>query len=334
MSENKHAELPAGLTTARLIALHKKLLVLRHTEETIARRYSEQEMRTPTHLGTGQEAAAVGVCGALTPDDAAYTHHRSHNHYLAMGGSVYALAAELYGRMDGCSRGRGGSVHLTDRKHGFIASTAILGETIACAVGSALAFRMDKKPSVAATFFGDGSCEEGIVYECLNYAAIQKLPVIFVCENNLYATESPLSTRQAAGTALTERARSFRIPAETVDGNDLLAVYEAATRAIARARAGEGATFLELMTYRWREHVGPKFDHELNRTYRSKSELDEWMQKDPVVRSASALVAMGAASMTETEEWALEVQAQIDADFDRARRAPWPETKALFEGVY
>jgi TPP-dependent pyruvate/acetoin dehydrogenase alpha subunit len=119
-----------------------------------------------------------------------------------------------------------------------------------------------------------------------------------------------------------------------VDGNDLLAVYEAATRAIARARAGEGATFLELMTYRWREHVGPKFDHELNRTYRSKSELDEWMQKDPVVRSASALVAMGAASMTETEEWALEVQAQIDADFDRARRAPWPETKAFQKALF
>ena len=188
-----------GLDGELLLALHRELLKLRITEETLAARYREQEMRTPAHFGTGQEAVAVGVCAALQTDDVVFSHHRGHNHYLARGGSIYALAAELYGRADGCSGGRGGSVHLTAPDKGFIATSAILGETVSAAVGAALAFHLDKVDRAAVTFFGEGTFDEGVIYEALNYAAIKKLPVLFVCENNLYATESPLSVRQASG---------------------------------------------------------------------------------------------------------------------------------------
>lgn len=318
---------------ADLVKMHKGLLRIRHTEETIAVRYGEQEMRTPVHLGVGQEAVAVGVCSALDKGDVVYSHHRSHNHYLAQGGGIYELAAELYGRETGCARGRGGSVHLTSRETGFIVSTAILGETIACAVGSALAFKMDGKDRVAVTFFGDATCEEGIVYESLNYASVNKLPVLFICENNLYSTESPLHTRQPAGTELTERARAFKVHAEKADGNDIVAAYEAARRGVARCRAGEGPVFIELMTYRWREHVGPKFDHELGRTYRTREELESWMKRDPVKLSAARLIAEGIATAAELDQWAKDVQAEVDAAFDKARQDPWPSPEALFENV-
>jgi TPP-dependent pyruvate/acetoin dehydrogenase alpha subunit len=335
---NLSPSIKSGETTgknwpAKLVSMHKDLLRIRHTEETIARRYTEQEMRTPVHLGIGQEAVAVGVCSALDKGDVVYSHHRSHNHYLAAGGSVYELAAELYGRQTGCARGRGGSVHLTSLDTGFIISTAILGETVACAVGSALAIKMDGKDRAAVTFFGDAACEEGIVYESFNYASVNRLPVLFVCENNLYSTESPLSVRQAPGTELTERARAFKIHAEKADGNDVLAVYEAAQRSIARCRSGQGPVFIELMTYRWREHVGPKFDYEFGRTYRTRLELETWMERCPVKLSGARLIEKSIASQQELDRWAAETQAAIDADFDKARIDPWPSPEDLFENV-
>lgn len=318
---------------AKLVSMHKGLLRIRQTEETIAHRYADQEMRTPVHLGIGQEAVAVGVCNALEKGDVVYSHHRSHNHYLAAGGSVYELAAELYGRETGCAHGRGGSVHLTNIDTGFVASTAILGETVACAVGSALAIKMDGKDRVAVTFFGDAACEEGIIYESLNYASVHRLPVLFVCENNLYSTESPLSVRQAPDTELTARARAFKVHAEKADGNDVLAVYETAQRAVARCRSGQGPVFIELMTYRWREHVGPKYDDEFGRTYRTKEEVESWMQRCPIKVSGVRLVAQALASQQELEEWASETRAAVDADFDRARSDRWPLADELFKNV-
>jgi pyruvate dehydrogenase E1 component alpha subunit len=290
------------------LSLHKDLLRVRQAEQTLAERYKEQEMRTPTHFGVGQEAVAVGVCGALTPEDVAYSHHRSHNHFLAKGGSVYKLAAELYGRETGCSLGRGGSVHLTDLDCGFVASSAILGETIATAVGSALSFAMDGLDRVAVSFFGDAVAEEGILYECLNFASIKKLPVLLVCENNTFATESPLSVRQPAETSLCDRVRSFKIEAENVDGNDVVAVFEAAHRAVEKCRRGEGPVFLECMTYRWLEHVGPYFDHELDRTYRTQAEVQNWQDRCPVKRSGESLIADGLATTDELESWEREAQ--------------------------
>jgi TPP-dependent pyruvate/acetoin dehydrogenase alpha subunit len=290
-------------------------------------------MRTPTHFGIGQEAVAVGVCHALRRDDIVYSHHRCHNHFLAKGGSIYKLAAELYGRADGCSGGRGGSVHITAPDVGFIASSAILGETTACAVGSALAFKMDGSDRVAVTFFGEGAMDEGSFYESANFASLKKLPVLFVCENNLYATESPLSLRQPPGTNLCDRVRSFKIEARRIDGNDVLEVYRATDSALAKVRAGTGPVFLECMTYRWREHVGPYFDHELNRTYRPGKEVEAWMERCPLKRSGERLTGLGIATTEQLEAWYNTTRSDVEDVVERACNAPWPDVSTLFDHV-
>ncbi|MFI4987728.1 MAG: thiamine pyrophosphate-dependent dehydrogenase E1 component subunit alpha [Alphaproteobacteria bacterium] len=322
------------MSAEELRRLYRSVHRLRRTEETLAELYREQEMRTPTHFGIGQEAVASGVCEALKRDDVVYSHHRCHNHYLAKGGSIEGLAAELYGRETGCSRGRGGSVHLTARDKGFMVSSAIVGETVAVATGSALAFKMDGVPRIAVTFFGEATCEEGIIYECLNYASIRRLPVFFVCENNLYSTESPLSVRQPAGTDLCERVRTFKIPAERVDGNDVAAVYAAARRALDGIRGGEGPFFLECMTYRWREHVGPLYDYEMGRTYRSRAELEAWMARCPVKLARRRLLDERAATEGEIAGWEGETEREIAAAVSAAKAAPAPSPSELFENVY
>jgi len=307
---------------------------LRLCELGLANLYKEQEMRTPTHFGVGQEAVAVGVCAALFQDDVVYTHHRSHNHYLAKGGDLGGLIAELYGRERGCSRGRGGSVHLTAPDTGFIASSAILGEMIAVAAGSALAFKMDGVPRLAVAFFGDAACEEGIFYETLNYAAVHRLPVLFVCENNLYSTESPLGVRQPANTELCDRVRAFKIAARRIDGNDVFGVYRAAQSAISAVRKGEGPYFLECDTYRWLEHVGPYFDHELGRAYRSKEELEAWQAKCPVKRAEATLIKAGIIKRRDIAEMRKSIETEISNAVAVARQAAWPETSELFQDVY
>jgi TPP-dependent pyruvate/acetoin dehydrogenase alpha subunit len=316
------------------IAHYRKMLRIRNAELTLAELYKEQEMRTPTHFGVGQEGVAVGVCDALESGDVVYSHHRCHTHYLAKGGSLLGLVAELYGREDGCSRGRGGSVHLTDRSVGFVGSSPILGQGVALAVGSALAFRMDNTQSVATTFFGDGTCDEGIVYECFNYAAIKKLPVLFVCENNFYATETPLEIRQSYGNQLCDRARAFGITALKVDGNNVSAVYSATQEALFAIRKGSGPFFLECETYRWLEHVGPMFDFELGRTYRSKEEVELWMERCPVKRSAIGLLSHGYASQAQLDEWARETTVEMANVVAAAKVSPWPNPSKLFENVY
>jgi TPP-dependent pyruvate/acetoin dehydrogenase alpha subunit len=316
------------------IELYKRILFLRRVEEILADEYRKGTMRTPTHFGIGQEACAVGVCEALNLDDVVYTHHRSHTHYLAKGGSLLGLIAELLGREAGCSKGRGGSVHLIDRQVGFLGSSPILGHSPALATGSALAFSMDQKTSVAVSFFGDGACDEGAVWESFNYAAIKKLPVIFVCENNLYATESPLSVRNPDGNDFCEKAKAFGIHAERHNGNDVIAVYQATQNALQRCRSGRGPVFLELMTYRWREHVGPLWDHEVNRAYRSKEELEAWMDLCPVKRMGQELISKGLVTQSDLDDWLLETNLLVNKTMETAFLSPWPKAETLFDNVY
>ena len=323
-----------GLLPDLEIRLYRKMLRIRNAELTLAELYKEKEMRTPTHFGVGQEGVAVGVCDAMSQDDVVYTHHRCHTHYLAKGGSLLGLAAELYGREDGCSRGRGGSVHLTDTSVGLIGSSPILGQGVALAVGSALAFQMDGVKRIATTFFGEGTFDEGIVYECFNYASIKKIPVLFVCENNFYATESPIKTRQPGGTQLCDRARAFKIDALKVDGNDVVAVYKATRNIIEQIREGCGPFFLECETYRWLEHVGPMFDHELSRAYRTRNEVEVWMKRCPVQRSARRLLAHGLVTQTQLDHWLAEVKDEMSSVVAEAKSSPWPEPSTLFENVY
>ena len=322
--------LPAEMETR----LFRSLYRIRHAEETLAELYKEKEMRTPTHFGIGQEAVAVGVCEALNVDDVVYSHHRCHAHYLAKGGSLIGLVAELYGREAGCSRGRGGSVHLTDRSVGFIGSSPILGQSVALATGSALAFRMDGDQRIAAAFFGEAACEEGVVYEAVNYASVNRLPVLYVCENNFYSTETSLAIRQAPGTDLCERMRSFKVESRKIDGNDVIAMFQAAKDAASYVRSGRGPLFLECETYRWREHVGPMYDHELNRTYRTKEEVEFWKQRCPVRRAENRLLRKGIAKAEQIEAWKSEVHAEFSRVLTQAKASPWPEAASLFENVY
>lgn len=316
------------------IHLHKGLLLVRQTELRLATLYKEQEIRTPTHFGVGQEAIAVGVCSALNVDDVVYSHHRCHNHYLAKGGSLDGLVAELYGRETGCSRGRGGSVHLTDRSAGVIATSAILGQSVAVATGSAMAFAMDGQPRVAVAFFGDAVPEEGIFYESLNMAAIHRLPVLYVCENNGLSTESLPTGRQPAGAGLCERVRAFTIEAESVDGNDVEAVARAALAAVDACRAGRGPRFIECSTHRWLEHVGPYFDYELGRAFRSREEIEAGMLDCPVARSARRLTEAGIATAEDMAAWERAIEERLDRVVATAKAAPWPAAATLFDNVH
>jgi pyruvate dehydrogenase E1 component alpha subunit len=225
-------------------------------------------------------------------------------------------------------------VHLTDRSVGFIGSSPILGQSVGLATGSALAFHMDRSDRVATAFFGEAVCEEGVFYEALNYASVKRLPVLYVCENNYYSTETALHVRQPPGTQLCERARAFKIDAARIDGNDVASVYESAQRAIAGIRAGNGPFFLECETYRWREHVGPMYDHELGRTYRTKEEVEAWMERDPVARTERRLIAKGLASTADIERWKNEIRAELDEVVKMAKGSAWPDPSTLFDNVY
>ena len=312
--------------------LLREMIRIRTVEETLADLYPEGEMRTPTHFSIGQEAVAVGVCAALRRDDVVYSGHRCHAHYLAKGGSLAGMVAELYGRDTGCARGRGGSVHLNDAEAGFIAASAILGQTMATAVGSALAFRMDGVDRVAVTFFGDGTVEEGIFHESLNFAVVKKLPVLFVCENNGYSTHTPLPVRQPASVPIHVRAGSYGMPSSRVDGNDVFAVFAAAHQAVEACRRGGGPSFLECVTYRWREHVGPLWDYDQG--YRTKAEVDEWVGRCPIARATRRVCDDGLSTADEIDGMTRESRDEVNRAVASAKAAPFPDVQNLTAGTY
>ncbi|MBI2756463.1 MAG: thiamine pyrophosphate-dependent dehydrogenase E1 component subunit alpha [Chloroflexi bacterium] len=308
------------------------MMRIRTVEETLADLYKEQEMRTPTHFSIGQEAVAVGVSGALRPTDVAYSGHRCHAHYLAKGGDLRGMVAELYGRETGCARGRGGSVHLNAPEVGFIAASAILGETMAAAAGSAWSFAMDRSPRIAVSYFGDGVVEEGIFHETLNFAVVKQVPLLLICENNLYSTHTPLEVRQPSGTTIWERVRSYQLPSVIVDGNDVFAVLAAAEEGAAWCREGKGPYFIECSTYRWREHVGPNWDYDAG--YRTKAEVDSWIAKDPVKRAQAAVVAAGYCGDEQIITWSAELQQEIAEAVAYAKASPFPSVETLLDGTY
>ncbi|HIO55582.1 MAG TPA: thiamine pyrophosphate-dependent dehydrogenase E1 component subunit alpha, partial [Candidatus Marinimicrobia bacterium] len=246
------------------------MLKIRIVEEKIAELYPEQEMRCPVHLCIGQEAIAAGVCANLTDKDYVLSTHRSHGHYLAKGGDMRRMIAEIYGRDTGCSHGKGGSMHLVDLAVGYLGSAPIVGSTIPIAVGTAFGSTMRGDSRVTVAFFGEGASEEGVFHESLNFALLKKLPIIFVCENNLYSVYSSMEVRQPRVREVYEVARGHGIESRQGDGNDVDEVYEMTKRAVDKARKGGGPTFLEFKTYRWREHCGPLYDNDIG--YRTESE--------------------------------------------------------------
>lgn len=308
-----------------------QMLRIRRIEEEIARRYVDQEMRTPVHLCVGQEAVPVGVSLNLYPEDKVFSGHRSHGHYLAKGGNLAAMIAELYGRVTGCSRGKGGSQHLIDLSCGFLGSAPILGSTIAIAVGASWALRKKDPGSITVAYFGDAATEEGVFHEALSFASLHHLPVLFVCENNLYSTHAPLSVRQPAR-PIEDLASAHGIPGSTVDGNDVESIFEATAPAVERARKGEGPSFLVFDTYRYLEHVGPGSDLTLG--YRSDEELDRWLQRDPLLLLSQRMSQKDPRWSDFVEEFEVGLAKEIEKAFEFARSSPYPTADEMMSGVY
>lgn len=312
--------------------LYHGMLRIRLVEERIAQLYPEQEMRCPVHLSIGQEACAVGVCAALEERDLVLSGHRNHAHYLAKGGDLKRMLAEIYGKATGCSAGKGGSMHLTDLEAGFLGATPIVGSTIPIAVGAALSAQMQRQGLVVVAFFGDGAAETGVFHESLNFAALKRLPIVFACENNLYSVYSPMQVRQPPGRTIAQLAGGHGLRAEREDGNDVAKVCQLARDAVRQTRAGEGPVFLELLTYRWREHCGPNYDNDLG--YRTAEEFEQWRPRDPVASCAAQLRADGLLNQAEEQQIQLELQAEIDAAVAFAKASPFPSPDALYTHVY
>lgn len=305
--------------------LYRSMLRIRRVEEAIAARYSAQEMRCPVHLSIGQEGVAAGVCAALERRDGVFSNHRAHAHYLAKGGSLKAMLAELYGLQEGCCHGVGGSMHMIDLEAGFLGAVPIVGATVPLAVGAAWAARLRGEDKVIAIFFGDGTFEEGVVHESINFALLHSLPVLFVCENNLYACYTRLSDRQP-DRPIHGVAAAYGCDAHAVDGSDVQAVFDASSHAVNQLRAGGRPVFLECSTYRWREHCGPDFDDVLG--YRPEGELAGNMAQCPLQRQAEVVLSMpGGAQFIEQAE--KEVGAEIESAFSIALASPLPDRNDL-----
>ena len=308
---------------ATLRAMYVTMLRIRRFEERVAELVDPlNEIICPCHLYIGQEAVATGVCAALRREDWVFSTHRSHGHYIAKGGDMTALMAELYGKETGCSRGRGGSMHLSSPEQGLPGSSAIVAGTIPLAVGAALAFSMQGKDSVSVAFFGDGAAGEGVFYESLNLASLNRLPVVFVCENNLYSTHLPISAC-LANVQIREKAEAFSMPGVRVDGNNVVEVFQAASRAIEDARLGKGPTLIECMTYRWRGHVGPHDD--IDKGLRSRKELDYWMKRCPVKALEEFLVTRGIMTQPEKAVIMEGIDSEVEESVTFARESHYPE---------
>lgn len=318
-----------NLPAERLITFYERMLRIRLVEEAIADHYGEGEMRCPVHLSIGQEAAAVGVCEALALTDKVYSTHRCHAHYLAKGGDLKRMFAEICGKAAGCVGGRGGSMHLMDVEKGMMASVPIVASSIPIAVGSALADKRQRNGKVTVVFVGDASIEEGVFHESANFAQLHQLPVIFVCENNLYSVYTHLRQRQP-DRPLTNVALAHGMHAVHGDGNSVEEVFKLTSEAVARARAEQGPTFILLDTYRWREHCGPNFDNNIG--YRPETEFQDWETRDPI----RALHRHLGNALTAEREKAM--RAQITAEIEEARAfarsAPLPDPSQASLHIY
>jgi len=313
------------------LVLYRAMLRVRMFEERIVSVYARQDMKTPVHLCIGQEAAAAGVGLQLKKEDYIFSTHRNHGHNLVKGANMRRMVAELYGRSAGCDGGKGGSMHITDVSCGCMGTTAIVGGSIPLGAGAALAAKLRGDGRVGVSFFGDGASDEGVFQETLNFAALKKLPALFVCENNFYATNSRSVSRHAAKDVCS-RAAVFGMYAAKADGNDAEAVYNEAAKALAHVRSGAGPAFLEFTTYRWKGHVGPEEDY--LKGCRPKAELDEWKKKCPLACYEKKLLASGVLSEAAKQAMTAEIKAELDDAWAFALAAPYPQPEELFTAVY
>ena len=316
------------LSRAHLAELLRQMVRIRRFEEKCVELYQSEKIRGFLHVYIGEEAVAVGALQALTPEDAVVATYREHGHALARGLPMTTVMAEMYGKSEGCSRGRGGSMHIFDAATRFYGGNAIVGGGLPLAVGLGLADKMQGRPHVTACFFGEGAVAEGEFHESMNLAALWQLPVLFVCENNLYAMGTALKLSESE-TDIHLKAQSYRIPSEAVDGMDVVAVEAAARRAVEAIRAGQGPYFLECRTYRFRAHS--MFDAEL---YRDKAEVEEWKKHGPILRFGTWLRETGILHEADVQAIEVEAAAEVDAAVAFAEAGTWEPVENLTKHVY
>jgi len=314
--------------------LHRIMIRIRCCEESFVEPILNGDVRCPVHLYSGEEAIAAGVCADLTKKDYVFSTHRSHGHYLAKGGDMAELMAEIYGKEIGCSRGRGGSMHLIAPEKGMMGSAPIVAGTISLAVGAALASYIRKEKRVTVSFFGDGAAGEGVLYESLNFAALRKLPIIFICENNLYSTHLPISECRA-GNNIYETGKLFRIKSYRTDGNDVLQVYKIAKKAVELCRKGQGPVFLEFMTYRMRGHVGPDDNIQGAHTdIRPEKEIAKWQKKDPIDKFERFLIKNKIMNKEDMGKIWKQAEKEAHKTHAIAHSSPYPKKGELTKHVF
>ena len=317
-----------------LLGLYRQMLAIRLCEESMVEPILNGEVKGPVHLYTGEEAIAVGVCAALSPSDYVFGNHRSHGHYLAKGGDIKALVAEIYGKSDGCARGRGGSMHVIDPNAGMLGAAPIVAGTISLAVGAALAARIKREDRLVVSFFGDGAAGEGVLYESINLAALKKLPVLFVCENNYYSTHLPIRECRP-NDDIYKMGYCWDIASYKIDGNDVLKVYETATQAVDLCKSGKGPVFIECSTYRFRGHVGPDDNIQGAHTdIRPADEVSSWREKDPLIRFRKYLLTHDIANDAEMDVVTLDIEKTISEAHRTAETSPYPRPGELLNYVY
>jgi TPP-dependent pyruvate/acetoin dehydrogenase alpha subunit len=324
-----------GVPPARVsVGLYQAMRLIRTVEESFVPPIVDGTIKCPVHLYSGEEAVAVGVCAALETRDYVFGTHRSHGHFLAKGGSVEALVSEVYCRESGCSRGRGGSMHVIDPEVGMLGAAPIVAGTISLALGAALASTVRGDDNVTVAFFGDGATGEGVLYEALNFAALRKAPIIFACENNLYSTHMPIEEIRVP-VPIVEMARSLGIACERVDGNDVVAVHDAARAAVAACRHGDGPMFFEFLTYRLRGHVGPNDNIQGTQTdIRPAEEVEHWKARDPLVVLEQSLLGDGTCTRAELDRIDNDILARVERAHAAALISPRPDASELERYVF
>lgn len=321
----------SDIPNATLISLYRTMLSIRKVQLKIEEEYPKDEMKTPVHLYIGQEAIAAGVCANLKRDDYVFSNHRGHGHYLAKGGDLKKMIAELYCKKTGCSRGHGGSMHLVDTSVGLPGSSSIVAGGIPIATGAALGFLLQKNDRISVVFFGDAAVDEGVSYESINFAVLKKLPVIFVCENNFYSVCSHQKKRQPADN-IYRRFEGSGIPGYRIDGTNVVEVYRIAKKVIENARQGKGPSLLECRAYRWRGHSNVGSDVSLG--YRSQEELDEWMAKCPLKNFERMLLKRNIVTKKEIEDVNGIIGEEIEKAFEFAKKSPLPEGSEILKYLY
>lgn len=321
---------PRDLPAELLLAMYERMVIIRQFEDTVYDVYSRGTMPGLAHLYTGMEAVAVGICIALDKADNITSTHRGHGHLLAKGGDPRRMFSELLGKASGYNHGKGGSMHIVDMSLGILGANGIVGGGLGIATGAALSAKLRDEKRISVAFFGDGALNEGLFYEVANMASLWDLPVVYVMENNNYGEYTPAS-KSTAGTG-PARAEAMGIPSRSVDGNDVLAVYDAALWAVARARDGSGPSFIECKTYRWRgHHMGDQGD---TYGYRDTEEIDLWMKMCPIERLKDVLIEEELATEVEITAIDERIRKQIDDAVEFAKNAPYPAPSEVYEDVY